>query len=67
MPEAITFEVVYDATDATENSIASVIQSLFLALAIVAGVIYLFLGSVRSAIVPAVTMPIALVGAFFLM
>ena len=67
LPEAVTFEVVYDATEAIESSIGSVIQSLFLALAIVAGVIYLFLGSVRSAIVPAVTMPIALVGAFFLM
>jgi multidrug efflux pump len=67
LPDVIEAEIVYDATVAIESSINSVITSLFQALAIVTVVIFLFLGSIRSALVPAVTMPIALIGAFFLM
>ena len=38
-------------------------QSIILALALVVGIIYLFLGNVRATIVPAVTLPVSLVGA----
>ena len=38
-------------------------QSIILALALVVGIIYLFLGNVRAVIVPAVTLPVSLIGA----
>ena len=38
-------------------------QSIILALALVVGIIYLFLGNIRATIVPAVTLPVSLIGA----
>ena len=38
-------------------------QSILLALALVVGIIYLFLGNVRAMIVPAITLPVSLIGA----
>ncbi|MEZ6127208.1 MAG: efflux RND transporter permease subunit [Planctomycetaceae bacterium] len=67
LPSGLEGLIVYDATEAVEDSIDEVIQSLIEALVIVSVVIFLFLGSIRSALVPAIAMPLAIIGAFFLM
>ncbi len=66
-PAGLESTVVYDATVAIDDNIGEVVSSLWQALAIVTLVILLFLGSWRSALVPAVAMPLSIVSAFFLM
>ncbi|MEM7709460.1 MAG: efflux RND transporter permease subunit, partial [Pseudomonadota bacterium] len=67
LPAEIEGRILYDTSLAVQKSITGVAISLVLALAIVTVVIYLFLGSLRSVAIPVVTMPLALVGAFFVM
>lgn len=67
LPGGLEGIVVYDSTEAVEASIDEVIRSLIEALLIVTIVIYLFLGALRSALVPGIAMPLAIIGAFFLM
>ncbi|TWU04943.1 efflux RND transporter permease subunit [Stieleria varia] len=67
LPTGLEGTIVYDATETVEDSIDEVVQSLIEALVIVSVVIFLFLGSLRSALVPAIAMPLAIVGAFFIM
>jgi multidrug efflux pump len=67
LPAGLEGIIVYDSTVAIEDSIDEVIQALFEALAIVTIVIFFFLGALRSALVPGIAMPLAIIGAFFLM
>jgi len=63
LPEGTTLAVTSDDADFIENSIRQVVTTLAIAVVIVVAVIYLFLTSLRATIVPAVTIPIALLGA----
>lgn len=67
LPEGLQAEIVYDSTEYIENAIREVVTTIILALGIVLVVIYLFLGSLRSVIIPAVAIPLALVGTFMIM
>lgn len=67
LPQGLNAKIVYDATAYVNSSIKEVVKSLVEALIIVTIVIYLFLGSVRSVIIPSVTIPLSLIGAFFMM
>lgn len=67
LPSGIKSVIVYDATEFIRSSFREVVVALIQALVIVTLVIYLFLGSIRSALIPAVAMPLSLVGAIFLM
>ncbi|MFN4263697.1 MAG: efflux RND transporter permease subunit [Thioalkalivibrionaceae bacterium] len=67
LPEGLSGEIVYDSTDYIESAINEVLITIALALAIVLAVIYLFLGSLRSVLIPAVAVPLSLTGTFFLM
>lgn len=67
LPEALHVLVPYDASQFIQDSIDEVLYTLLAAVAIVLVVIYLSLGSVRAALVPAVTVPLALIGSLFLM
>lgn len=67
LPEGLHGKIVYDSTDFVNSSIHEVIMSLLEALAVVTGVIFLFLGSVRSVIIPLIAIPLSLIGAFFIM
>ncbi|MGH8561142.1 MAG: efflux RND transporter permease subunit, partial [Nevskiales bacterium] len=60
-------EIGYDSTIYIEEAIAEVQKTLIEAVIIVIVVIFLFLGSMRSSFIPAVTVPLSLVGALFLM
>jgi multidrug efflux pump len=63
LPEGLQMAVPYDATRYIEDAIFEVERTLIEALAIVIVVIFLFLGSVRSVLIPAVAMPLSLIGA----
>src|ERR1700716_3336128 len=67
LPTGMTGEIAYDATAYINDAIHEVVKTLIDTLLIVMVVIFLFLGSVRSVIVPVVAIPISLIGALFLM
>jgi len=67
LPEGLDGHIPYDASVFIEDSINEVFKTLIEAVGIVLVVIYLSLGSMRAAIVPAVAVPLSLVGGAFLM
>ena len=67
LPEGLNARIVYDSTEFVTSAIHEVVMSLLEALAIVTAVIFLFLGSFRSVIIPVVAIPLSLIGAFFIM
>ncbi|HZR17941.1 MAG TPA: efflux RND transporter permease subunit [Verrucomicrobiae bacterium] len=67
LPSGLTGRIAYDATKYIQDAINEVLKTLTETLFIVAVVIFLFLGSVRSVLVPLVAIPISLIGAVFLM
>ncbi len=67
LPEGLLVRIPYDASAFIEDSINEVFKTLIEAVGIVLVVVYLSLGSMRAAIVPAVAVPLSLVGGAFLM
>lgn len=63
LPAGTTLQITSDDADFIENSIQQVLMTLAISVAIVVAVIFMFLTSIRATIVPAVTIPIALLGA----
>src|SRR3990167_2443717 len=66
-PPSLTGTVVYDATDFIRASIHEVIRTIAEAAFIVILVIFLFLGSIRSVLIPMITIPLSLIGVCSLM
>ncbi|UYG01048.1 efflux RND transporter permease subunit [Halomonas sp. GD1P12] len=64
LPDGMTLELNYDASLFVAGAIDQVVSTLFIAMALVVVVIFLFLGNLRTTLVPAVTVPIAVIGAF---
>ena len=67
LPKGLEARVAYDSTRYIESSIVEVVTTLVETLAIVILVIFLFLGSLRSVIIPVIAIPVSLIGAVFLM
>src|SRR5208282_2260389 len=67
LPPSDKMEVAYDSTKFIQASIDEVKMSLGQAVAIVVVVIFLFLGSFRSVLIPIVTFPLSLIGAGMIM
>ncbi|NOT12464.1 MAG: MMPL family transporter [Methylococcaceae bacterium] len=67
LPSELHALLPYDASQFIEDSIHEVFTTLIEAVAIVLLVIYLSLGSLRAALIPAVTVPLSLIGGAFLM
>lgn len=67
LPHGLNGEIVYDSTKFVTSSINEVIKSLVEALLIVTVVIFLFLGSFRSVLIPVIAIPLSLIGTFFMM
>ncbi len=67
LPEGIKATIPYDSTESIQDAIDEVVSTIVEAVIIVIVVIFLFLGSLRSVLIPAVTVPLSLVGALFLM
>lgn len=64
LPDGMFIEQSYNAGIFIEASISEVYKTLFIAIACVVFVIYLFLGSVRAMIIPALTVPVSLIATF---
>ena len=67
LPSGFTAKVAYDATAYIDNAIHEVVKTLSETLLIVIMIIFLFLGSFRSAFIPIVAIPLSLIGGVFLM
>lgn len=67
LPEGLDAAIVYDASEYVNTSIDEVIHTLIEAFAIVTVVIFLFLGSLRSVIIPLIAIPLSIIGAFMVM
>jgi multidrug efflux pump len=67
LPAALKARVAYDATDYITTAIREVLKTLGDTLLIVIVVIFLFLGSFRSVLIPVVAIPLSLIGGVFLM
>jgi len=63
-PSDITLEATYDTTRFVKISIEEVVQTLFEALLLVLLVVYLFLQSFRATLIPAIAIPVSLIGTF---
>ena len=63
-PPGMKYQVAFNTTDVVEASIAEVLKTLAEAIILVVLVIFVFLQSWRSTLIPAITIPVSLVGAF---
>jgi HAE1 family hydrophobic/amphiphilic exporter-1 len=63
-PPGMTYRVAFNTTDVVEASIAEVLKTLVEAIVLVVLVIFVFLQTWRSTLIPAITIPVSLVGAF---
>src|ERR1700682_3329230 len=63
-PPGMHYKLAFDTTDAVGESIRDVISTLGTAILLVILVIFIFLGDWRSTIIPAVTIPVSLIGTF---
>jgi len=67
LPEGIDGKIVYDSTKFVDSSIHEVIHTLVEALLIVTVVVFVFLGSPRSVLIPVIAIPLSLIGTFTMM
>jgi len=67
LPKDIDMQLAYDATVFMEDALQEITKTLMETILIVAVVVFLFMGSIRTAIVPLVAIPISLVGAAIVM
>ncbi len=67
LPNGLQGAVVYDSTNFVTSAISDVIKTLVEALLIVCFVVFAFLGSPRSVLIPIIAIPVSLIGAFAMM
>lgn len=67
LPDGMSIERSYDSSIFIRAAIKEVYATLFIAIALVVFVIYLFLGSVRATLIPAVTVPVSLISTFIVL
>ena len=63
-PPGLRYQVAFNSTDVVEESIVEVLKTLAEAIALVVLVIFVFLQTWRSTLIPAITIPVSLIGAF---
>jgi hydrophobic/amphiphilic exporter-1 (mainly G- bacteria), HAE1 family len=63
-PPGMKYELAFDTTDAVSESIRDVLTTLLQAIGLVVLVIFIFLQNWRTTIIPAVTIPVSLIGTF---
>lgn len=66
-PPGMTYEINYDVSKFVDASIDKVMHTLLEAFVLVALVVFLFLGDWRSTLIPAIAVPVSLIGAFLFM
>lgn len=67
LPDGLEADIPFDSTRYIEDSIDEVVKTILEALLIVVVVIFLFLGSLRAVLIPAIAVPLSLVGGCFVM
>jgi HAE1 family hydrophobic/amphiphilic exporter-1 len=63
-PPGVKYQVAFNTTDVVEESIREVVKTLAEAIVLVVLVIFIFLQTWRSTLIPAITIPVSLIGAF---
>ena len=66
-PDDLQYEVVLDTTEYISASIDEVIETLIIAILLVIFVVYIFLQDWRTTVIPAITIPVSLIGTFAVM
>jgi HAE1 family hydrophobic/amphiphilic exporter-1 len=66
-PPGMDYELAYDVSNFLEASIEQVLHTLLEAFVLVALVVYMFLGDLRSTLIPILAVPVSLVGTFFVL
>jgi len=67
LPDHMTLQLSQDDSEFIEGAISSVYQTIFLTVLMVSLVIYMFLGSFRTMLIPAITIPVCLMSAFIVL
>ena len=67
LPPSIKIHIVSDRTQTIRASVADVQKTLLLTVALVVGVIFLFLGKLWATVIPAISVPMSLIGTFAVM
>ena len=66
-PDGLTYSIPFDTTEFITRSIDEVIVTLFQAVALVVLVVFIFLQNVRATLIPAIAIPVSLIGTFIFM
>ncbi|AHD03005.1 hypothetical protein METH_08540 [Leisingera methylohalidivorans DSM 14336] len=66
-PDDVAYSVPFNTTDFAEQSLNDVIPTLMMTFAPVIWVVFIFLGSFRATTIPAVAIPVSLIGTFALL
>ncbi len=66
-PKGMDYEISYDVSKFLDASIEKVVHTLIEAFLLVSLVVYIFLGDWRSTLIPAIAVPVSLIGTFFFM
>ena len=67
LPAGLNAKIAYDATAYIDDALHEIVKTLVETLLIVSVVIFLFMGSIRSVLIPVIAMPLSLIGALFIM
>ncbi|MGA7612602.1 MAG: multidrug efflux RND transporter permease subunit [Xanthobacteraceae bacterium] len=63
-PPGLAYTIIYDPTIFVGKSVKEVISTIFVAILLVVGVVFLFLQRWRAAIIPVIAIPVSLIGTF---
>ncbi|MBS3742852.1 MAG: multidrug efflux RND transporter permease subunit [Wenzhouxiangellaceae bacterium] len=66
-PEGLNYAILFDSTRFIDESIREVVKTLFEAVVLVVLVVFLFLQSLRATLIPAIAIPVSLIGTFAFM
>src|SRR5437588_1156687 len=66
-PDDLAYDVFFDTTVFVTATVAEVVQTLVIAFALVALVVFLFLGKLRTTLIPLVAVPVSIIGTFAVM
>src|SRR5258706_6726560 len=66
-PKGVAYFNMYSAKDFLDESISQVVETLLIAFVLVFIVVFIFLQDFRSTLIPAIAVPVALIGTFFFM
>jgi hydrophobe/amphiphile efflux-1 (HAE1) family protein len=66
-PPGVEYEIIYDPTNFVGKSVDEVILTIFIAILLVVGVVFIFLQNWRATIIPVIAIPVSLLGSFIIL